>query len=220
MINNYVLKLSHNQAKVLRKAIQTFLKVQTGHLSCIASPELVRDPERRSMLKNSLMALRPLMKGGVPLKEDQYPPEVKEAIQTHDMLKKLWCGEDLVLTFSQATIVEHATEIYARIHMGQLDCIAYANLVDDCANMSRLSNALQDLQPLATGLGKNMYYGIESKKIPERARMVWDIYQVVRHRLAWDMYPQEGTEVCFDEPYQVAKEEPPTMSKVVEELIA
>lgn len=217
-MNNYILKLSHNHAKVLRKAIQTFLQVQTGHLSCIATPELIRDPARRAELKKALMALQPLMKGGGPLKVDQHPPVVKEAIQIHDTLKKLWCGEDLVLTFPQAAIVEQAAEIYARIHMGQLDCIACASLVDDCSNMSKLSNALRDLQPLATGLGKNMYFGIESKRVPERARMAWDIYQVVRHRLAWDMYPKGGTGVCFDEPYQVAKEKLPGMSKVVADV--
>ena len=218
MNNNYVLTLSHNQTKVLRKAIQAFLQVHSGHLSCMASNELVRDPVRRAKLKDSLIALQPLMKGGAPLKEDQYTAEVKEAIQIHDKLKKLWCGEDLVLTFSQATIVEQATEIYARIHMGQLDCIACPNLVDDCSNMSKLSNALRDMQPLITGLGKNLYYGIESKKVPERARMAWDIYQVVRHRLAWDMCPKGGTGVCFDEPCQVAREKLPTMSKVVVEV--
>jgi hypothetical protein len=215
MNNNYVLKLSHNQTKVLRKAIQAFLQVHTGHLGCIASHELVRDPVRRAKLKDSLMALQPLMKGGTPRKEGQYTAEMKEAIQILDRLKNLWCGEDLVLTFPQATIVEMATEIYSRIHMGQLDCIACPNLVDDCTNMCKLSNALRDLEPLVTGLGKNLYYGIESRKVSERAKIAWDLYQVVRHRMAWDMHPKGGLGVCYDEPYQVAKEKLPTMSKSV-----
>jgi hypothetical protein len=60
---------------------------------------------------------------------------------------------------------------------------------------------------LATGLPRNAYHGIFSDKIPDEARVAWDLHQVIRHRLSWDDQPEGGITVNFDTPMKYGKEE-------------
>jgi hypothetical protein len=62
-----------------------------------------------------------------------------------------------------------------------------------------LKESLEKLQPLATQLPSG-HHGIRSDKIPDSARVAFDLYQVIRHRLAWDRKPEGGFQVYFDQP--------------------
>jgi len=53
-------------------------------------------------------------------------------------------------------------------------------------------------------------YGIASEEVPDEARVCWDLYSLIRHRLAWDGL-EEGEKpnrmlVCYDDPTRLSKE--------------
>lgn len=109
----------------------------------------------------------------------------------------------LTLTARQAAEISSACEILARLQMGQIDM------------------ALREL-PLASYLDYDKQRMIESILLPlyddgkkRHGTIAWDLYQVVRHRLAWDRAVDRGEiepgerrnwskmmGVCYDEPMQ------------------
>jgi hypothetical protein len=113
----------------------------------------------------------------------------------------------LTLTARQAAEISHACEILARLRMAQLDM------------------ALREL-PLEGYLDYDLQRAIEHQITPhlkqDRRRgdeIAWDLYQVIRHRLAWDAAIEEGQiekgerrkwpemmGVCFDEPMKKGDE--------------
>lgn len=115
----------------------------------------------------------------------------------------------LTVTDTQAQTLADACELLARLHMGQLAVVGDLLLWQrkDTENVNHLKEELRALEPLATGLEPNASWGIMSPEIHDRARVAWEIYQVVRNRLAWDRHPEGGSGVAFDAPMKASKEE-------------
>lgn len=113
----------------------------------------------------------------------------------------------LHLTEKQAAEISHACEILARLRMGQIDM------------------ALRELpldKPMEYEQEQYVSNYLRSLYRPDRIRIddaAWDLYQVIRHRLAWDRAYSKGIikpgdprkwpemmGVMYDEPMQMGDE--------------
>jgi len=103
----------------------------------------------------------------------------------------------------QAHVLIEALELYSRIGMGQFHQIWHVFDFPSGADTDRLFDELR----YEGGLKHGQYYGIRNSKIRDSFRISWDIYQVIRHRLAWDYEPKGGIGVQFDKPFKQGKED-------------
>lgn len=118
----------------------------------------------------------------------------------------------LTITAEQAHVIQKALELFSRVHMGQLDPVAYIlcsyrqirELREE--DLGLIHRFLRSVEPTATGLDPGGYWGIFSGKVQDTARVAWDLQQVVRHRLAWDREPRGGIYVDFDPPMRSSSE--------------
>lgn len=86
----------------------------------------------------------------------------------------------LHLTPSQHETLKRACELYARVHMGQLDMVAWEKqdrLTDE--EYQRLKEVLDGAAGIITRETKGASYGIRSPHIDERARVAWDMYMAL-----------------------------------------
>lgn len=102
----------------------------------------------------------------------------------------------------QAQIITAALEFYARISAGQWNELAelVLDIRDDeyCEKRDALANGLTELRRIAfPDLPSNASYGVASN--PDACR-AWELYTVLRHRIAWTRQPEGGIAVCFNEP--------------------
>ncbi len=109
------------------------------------------------------------------------------------------------ITLEQAQTISRACELFGRLHMGQFKVLADEFIGCDTlsnVDLNKLRDGLEQLEQLITG-SPNSYHGIASHKIPEKAKIAVDLYQVVRHRITWDKEPKGGFGVMFDKPLPV-----------------
>lgn len=125
----------------------------------------------------------------------------------------------LDLSEKQAEVVATATELLARVFMGQMDSVSRAlvgammrrgelddgdgSRLRDVENMRAL---LEKAQCIYTQRPANASFGILQYEVPDQARMAYDIHQVVRHRIAWNKHPDGGIQVWFDTPRKTSNE--------------
>ena len=110
---------------------------------------------------------------------------------------------ELRITEDQARVLRDACELYARVAMGQLRFIAELPQAPS-ALLQSLRGALEIaeryMQPPADVQGEEH----------DRTRRAWDLYQVIRGRLAWDAAgnpPVRPTiQVMYDPPLNTAGE--------------
>lgn len=92
----------------------------------------------------------------------------------------------LALTREQAEAVNAACELLARVGMGQLKGLC------DYAPAGRgnvdayvaLAEALESVEPLATGMPHGASPGISSESVHVAARRAWEVYQSIREVFA------------------------------------
>jgi len=127
---------------------------------------------------------------------------------------------NLTLTENQARVMKDALELYARAGMGQLDLIGDVHLRKpnklDTESFIELRTLLHKCEKVITKLLGGGFFSISSDETPEDCRIAWDIYQVVRHRLAHDREPKGGWTVDFDKPMCYGGEELAEIKKVEE----
>lgn len=131
----------------------------------------------------------------------------------------------LHINAAQAATISKACEVLGRLGMGQykdaLECLPTREF---CANgwhedMDAIGHILKKYASI-WGLGTG--HGITHRDTPETSKVAWDLYQVTRHRLAWDKAQAEGHEgdspprwsVDFDNPMKTSKEPLAWMEKV------
>jgi hypothetical protein len=122
----------------------------------------------------------------------------------------------LTINEAQANTIKTACELLARVHMGQLAFVAEVSLpwvAGTTEAYLELKDALQNLEPLATGLNKNSFHGIHSSKLPEQASIAWDLHQVIRHRVSHDRADMENTPKDFQHRMTVDYDTPLKSSK-------
>ena len=112
----------------------------------------------------------------------------------------------LTLTEEQAYTLWEALETYNRLMMGQFNAVTGlfpARKFDRKAAAAALLEARQTVMPELDPRG---YHGIESREVPDRARIAFDVEQVLRHALSWHRHPEGGIGVCYDKPYRTSRE--------------
>lgn len=98
----------------------------------------------------------------------------------------------------QLQILITATELAARISANQLFTIM--PLIDE-----------KSLPPDLYSEINETLYSLDSKlngkmRRNEWSNIAWNLYEVFRHRLAWDKYPEGGYTVSFDTPRKISME--------------
>jgi len=117
----------------------------------------------------------------------------------------------LHLNAAQAATISHACEVLARLGMGQfkdaLECLPLKEFMPPgfIEDMEGIAHILKKHTTIMNGVGA--YHAIGSHKTDERSKIAWDLYQVTRHRLAWDANPKGNhMSVMFDKPMKTSKE--------------
>lgn len=121
----------------------------------------------------------------------------------------------LELDEQQAQLVIQALDMATRIHMGQTNIVG--EYLQGCsprnANPEIVDSALELLRRECFGFTRSESFGITSEQISDDARVMWDIHQVLRHRLSWDRAGNPETRdwstmmgVNFDEPRRSSHE--------------
>jgi len=110
----------------------------------------------------------------------------------------------------QAQVVSEAMELYARLGIGQYGELNHMSPPQKPAHAESFFLAVKDLE---------RYVFDETTARPsisgaaEPYRIAYDVYQVVRHRLAWDKEPAGGVQVWYDKPFRVSEEKLPKIKK-------
>jgi hypothetical protein len=122
----------------------------------------------------------------------------------------------ITLTERQASILSKATEIYARLGIGQFyDALrvlptteAVPDWHDDMLVIRRMLS--RHMKHGVDGWGSSL--GIFSPEVNDAARVCWDLHQVIRHRMALDyaaaknLDPSQMYGVQYNEPMRSGKE--------------
>lgn len=120
----------------------------------------------------------------------------------------------LTLTEKQAHALSVACELLARVGMGQLRNVADWTPTEGREGVEdyhRLQDALEAIEPLATGLGRNAFPSISRCSVT--ARNAYDIHQVVRYQLDGEREPGTGFCSFRREPLKVGEEPLPEIRK-------
>ncbi len=113
----------------------------------------------------------------------------------------------LQLSTKQAQTLSRACELVARLYMGQVEELRFISKAswEDCQKIKKMC---------FPELAANEYYGITSEIGTDEPNQLWDIYQVLRHYLAWKDQPNtpetrkwpEQMQVQFDKPRRTSVE--------------
>lgn len=122
---------------------------------------------------------------------------------------------ELELSKEQAETTCQALDLYARVLNGQLDEVARVlefipGRKQGRSEEARVLLALAKLA-LIPELSVNAHFGITGGS--DEAKVAYDVYQVIRHRLAWDKNPQGGFQVEYDKPLYCSGKEPAVIRK-------
>lgn len=117
----------------------------------------------------------------------------------------------LTLTEGQALVLRDACELLARVHMGQFDSV-----VDEVVlHRTGWTDIIWKAREIASELERAVFphgLSISSADIPDRSRVAWDLYQVVRGAIAWaDVppgVPRPSWHVQYDDPMHTSEAEP------------
>ena len=124
-------------------------------------------------------------------------------------------------TTSEGYQLLNALEL-SRLHMGQFfpltDHLHHRSWEDKDAFQLQLKSILF---PELTG---QWYHALHPKKVPEQARIAYDLIQVIRHRLAWDKIGKDPNKdqrewpemmgLCYDQPFRVSEQHLAKIEKV------
>jgi hypothetical protein len=133
------------------------------------------------------------------------------------------------LTFKQSRVIADALELVMRLGLGQLEYLMdfvrfggvtsktgeplpYATLDEGDALVRQLKRRLTDYDD---GASK----GISNVHTPADAKVAFELYKAIRHRLAWDQTPIEGRDfrgVHHSDPYLLRYTDEPKVSLVQE----
>jgi hypothetical protein len=137
----------------------------------------------------------------------------------------------LELTEKQLGIIQYATDLIARLGIGQVkEAFEHLPLNNDC-DWSTFHNDVRDIEHIISKHtignvdGYRSSLGIHNDKVKLDAKIAWEIHQVIRHRLSWDRAIAKGFTdgkarnwsemmgVCYDEPFPCSGEALPVISK-------
>lgn len=112
----------------------------------------------------------------------------------------------LVLNEKQAEMLAKACEFYTRMRCGQ-----WQQVINICNDYTQgdITNSIYEAKrhlliarsKIYPGLyGEGHSYGVGQFR---DADMLWEIYEVLRNKIAWTQHPEGGLGVCFDDPFSI-----------------
>lgn len=118
----------------------------------------------------------------------------------------------LTLSEEQAECLSAACEFYARIRIGQFNEIIHRCLDlsietgDYCRRRDEAERLLylarKEIYPELYGIGHSYGVGNCTGKM-EDAGIVWELYEVLRNKIAWHEHPEGGGGVNFYPPWSI-----------------
>lgn len=116
------------------------------------------------------------------------------------------------ITRNELGILEGETEMLGRLYMAQLNSVAdvWRFKADETDTWLNFYDQLKSLKYYIDGLPGNAHHSISSIHYPEDGRILFDIYQTLRHRRSYDDNPEitpenrwknGGWGVNYDEPF-------------------
>lgn len=115
----------------------------------------------------------------------------------------------LELSEGQAELVSRAVELYARLGLGQFQMLdRFFSWGPKDSSLEKARPLLQELAIIKNG-APHSHPGIYSKAISDDYQVLYDLYQVMRHRLAWDRdpHPKGWLGVDYREPLRASTSE-------------
>ncbi len=141
----------------------------------------------------------------------------------------------VTLTERQLQVLSNMSEIVSRAGMGQVEDVLECLPLKPASEMD-FEQWHEDVRLITSILSKHTvepvsngrFLGIQNEKVPESARIAWDMYQVFRHRLGWDRAVEHGLiesihsprnwsqmmTVNYDDPMQSSKEPLPDVERI------
>lgn len=104
------------------------------------------------------------------------------------------------VTDRQLEILINSTELYARIHIGQLFTI-----LDEMIGKINNSDLEKIREYLRSCESLFRINEVDSRKFPQ-SNIAWDLYQVLRYKYSWDKHPEGGCTVNFNPPLKMGQE--------------
>lgn len=131
----------------------------------------------------------------------------------------------LELTGAQARVIQRACEIYSRLCMGQLEHVTDITIWGEAEPKEEHAIEASRIRAHANVMKFEMFgfqpaesWGIY--QTPNPARTAWDIYQVIRHRLACDIRPTpERWSVDYNTPMKCGDEKLPKISSPIDDCV-
>lgn len=116
----------------------------------------------------------------------------------------------LEMSEEQAVAISEACEVAARIGMYQLHDIC--RLLPQSSEEDRKKH--QEIYDLMWE--KYLYYthGMHGYKKPEQTNVLWDLHQVIRHKISWDRSPAGGNTVNFHNPLKTSISELASIKRI------
>ena len=141
-------------------------------------------------------------RGETAIPEDKLQ-EICEALDlSMDALIRIEERVVVTMTREQAYAVMNATELLARLYIGQVftmpDLIGDLSSSDFCERRDRAKDAFE--LGLKLLLGTNIYGQPDVAEKSIEHERAWAIYATIRHALAWHDHPEGGYTVNFDRP--------------------
>lgn len=128
----------------------------------------------------------------------------------------------LYVNEEQARVIVNALDFYSRIHIGQVEEVdsfvrLFVRYRKD-KDLDGMKDAIEAFKKAAfPELTSTSSYGIHSEEVDDTARVAWDIKQVLRNVVAWNVHPEGGMTVDFDSPMKSSKQPMPE-AKVVQDV--
>lgn len=208
-MDKYVIEGTENQLSLMLEAYDFVFRIGNGELELVT--EIIQpfnDPDRLKLgdLENNISYLKGKYIRTLPIEGNR---EIFNIVNN-----TITCNE------SQLRLLSWSCDLVSRIQICQFDRIA--DIIEPSGldpDFKRLWDFRDDLDRLKSywGLSKNASYGIFSEEVSDTARILWDMYQVIRNRLAYDSNPGVTPEnrwekgkftVDFDKPFHADKKTP------------
>lgn len=128
----------------------------------------------------------------------------------------------LTLNKEQAKVIAQALDLFARIGCGQFEeLLRHPTMSKRMIDMMDNPNYLERKESIETGiyLAKLLIAdlppnaSISIVAADEHNRIAYDIYQVIRHKMAWEERPEGGLEVNFNEPMKWSEQPLPEIEE-------
>jgi len=208
-MDEYVIEGAPDQLNLMLEAYDFVYRIGNGEIELIA--EIIQpfndlDGSKLRGLKEDILRLKT---------QYMYPLPIEGNREVFTIVNNtIACSE------SQLRTLSWSCDLISRIQICQFDRVA--DIIEPSRldpDFKRLWEFRGDLDRLKSwwGMSSNASYGIFSTEVPNTARTLWDIHQVIRNRLAYDSNPgitpgnrwEKGKyTVDFDEPFHADKDTP------------